>query len=107
MNYLPTDLINSNYSYFYDNGGIYVMTNNCSNNMCDTYFVDTNNHYITSEKFLSTSSDFTLELDKTKFTDDIYYRNDLDSILLCFLILCIFCFILPLKIIVRLFRRFQ
>jgi hypothetical protein len=40
-------------------------------------------------------------------TDNVLYRQDLPEILLTFTILCIFCFLIPLKIFVRLFRRFQ
>ena len=46
-------------------------------------------------------------LDNSNLTNNVYYRNDFDSILVIFLIMCIFCFYLPLKIFVRLFRRFQ
>lgn len=40
-------------------------------------------------------------------TSEVYYRNDFANILIIFLILCIFCFYIPLKIFVRLFRRLQ
>ena len=46
-------------------------------------------------------------LDNSQITSDIYYRNDMPDILVMFLVLCIFCFLIPLKIFVRLFRRFQ
>lgn len=46
-------------------------------------------------------------LDSSVITTSPYYRNDFDSILIIFLIMCIFCFLIPLKIFVRLFRRFQ
>lgn len=38
-------------------------------------------------------------------TTDVYYRNDIDSILIVFSILCIFGILIPLKIFMRLFRR--
>lgn len=41
------------------------------------------------------------------YTDDIYYRYDLSDSLIIFYLLCIFIFILPLKILTRLFRRFN
>lgn len=46
-------------------------------------------------------------LETTQITDEVYYRNDFDSILIIFLIMCIFCFYLPLKVFLRLFRRFN
>lgn len=46
-------------------------------------------------------------LQTSEVTDVVYYRNDFDSILIIFLILCIFCFYLPLKVFLRLFRRFN
>lgn len=41
------------------------------------------------------------------FTTNFYYRVDFDRILVIFLILCIFCFLVPLKAFMRLFRRLQ
>lgn len=46
-------------------------------------------------------------LDNSTLTTSYYYRNDFDSILIIFLIMCIFCFYIPLKIFVRLIRRLQ
>ena len=38
-------------------------------------------------------------------TDDFYYRNDFDSILIIFLIISIFVFLIPFKVFSRLFGR--
>ena len=46
-------------------------------------------------------------LETTQITDKVYYRNDFDSILIIFFIMCIFCFYIPLKVFLRLFRRFN
>lgn len=46
-------------------------------------------------------------LQTNQITDEVYYRNDFDSILIIFLIMCIFCFYIPLKVFLRLFRRFN
>lgn len=46
-------------------------------------------------------------LSTEKITSDFYYRNDMPDILLMFTIFCLFCFVIPLKIFVRLFRRYQ
>lgn len=44
-------------------------------------------------------------MDKNLITNNFYYRNDFDSILIIFLIMSIFCFYIPLKIFSRLFKR--
>lgn len=44
-------------------------------------------------------------LDNSILTDSVYYRNDFDRILIIFLILCIFCFYIPIKIFSRIFKR--
>ena len=46
-------------------------------------------------------------LDSDVITNDFYYRTDFDSILVIFLIMCIFIFLVPFKIFTRFFRRFQ
>ncbi len=40
-------------------------------------------------------------------TSNFYYRLDFDKILVIFIILAIICVLLPLKIVMRFFRRFQ
>ncbi len=40
-------------------------------------------------------------------TDNVFYRNDIDSILIIFVIMVIFSFYIPFKIFMRLFRRFN
>lgn len=40
-------------------------------------------------------------------TDNVFYRNDIDSILIIFVIMVIFSFYIPIKIFMRLFRRFN
>lgn len=44
-------------------------------------------------------------IQSTDITDSFYYRVDFPDILLMFLIMCIFCFYIPLKIFSRIFRR--
>ena len=44
-------------------------------------------------------------LSKSSFTNDVYYRNDFDSILIIFLIFFIFVIVLPYKIMSRAFGR--
>lgn len=71
------------------------------------YYYTSNYLYQDGVQSFSTYSTLPICLDNSKLTDSVYYRNDFDSILVIFLIMCIFCFYLPLKIFVRLFRRFQ
>lgn len=46
-------------------------------------------------------------LNSENLTDSVYYRNDISDILIVFIIMCIFCFYIPLKVFMRLFRRFN
>ena len=46
-------------------------------------------------------------LEGSVITSEVFYRTDFDRILIIFLIMCIFCFLIPLKVILRLFRRFS
>lgn len=46
-------------------------------------------------------------LDSSVLSSDVYYRNDIDKILIIFIILSIVCFYFPLKIFFRFFRRFK
>jgi len=71
------------------------------------YYYNSNYLYQDGVQSFSNYSTLPICLDNSKLTDSVYYRNDFDSILVIFLIMCIFCFYLPLKIFVRLFRRFH
>lgn len=71
------------------------------------YYYNSNYLYQDGVQSFGAYSTLPICLDNSKLTDSVYYRNDFDSILVIFLIMCIFCFYLPLKIFVRLFRRFQ
>lgn len=68
-----------------------------------------NSHYISktgSETFSRYSATLPTCLSSDSVTTDFYYRNDLPDILLMFTIFCIFCFLIPLKIFTRIFRRY-
>ena len=83
-----------------------VPKNNTEVNYRDYYY---NSNYLYNDGVQSFSQYTTIPvcLDNNNITSDVYYRNDFDSILVIFLIMCIFCFLIPLKVILRLFRRFQ
>ena len=44
-------------------------------------------------------------IEKARLTDNVYYRNDIDSILIIFIIFTIFAFYIPLKIFSRFAKR--
>lgn len=80
---------------------------NSSSNYVDFYI---NSHYLEKEGTQSWGA-YTQYLptciSSSSITNDIYYRNDLDSILIIFSIMCIFIFYIPIKVFLRLFRRFD
>lgn len=83
-----------------------IPTNNREVSYRDYYY---NSNYLYNDGVQSFSQYTTLPtcLDNNNITTDVYYRNDIDSILIVFTILCIFCFYIPIKIFMRLFRRFN
>ena len=83
-----------------------VPKNNTEVNYRDYYY---NSNYLYNDGVQSFSQYTTIPvcLDNNNITSDVYYRNDFDSILVIFLIMCIFCFLIPIKVFLRLFRRFQ
>ena len=68
------------------------------------YYV--NSHYL-EKKGIETIETIPTCIDKNVLTDNWYYRNDLSDILIIITIFCLFCFYLPIKIFLRLFKRFQ
>lgn len=83
-----------------------VPRNNMEISYRDYYY---NSNYLYNDGTQSFSQYTTLPvcLSLDTITSDVYYRNDFDQILVVFLIMCIFCFLIPLKVILRLFRRFS
>lgn len=67
-----------------------------------------NSHYLYNDSVQSFGNYSTIPtcLDKSKLTDEFYYRNDLASILVIFLIIVVVGFGIPLKLLKRLFKRF-
>lgn len=83
-----------------------VPQNNKEINYRDYYI---NSNYIYKDGYTNFGSYSSLPtcLETSVLTDNVYYRRDLADILVIFLIMCIFCFYIPLKIFMRLFRRFN
>lgn len=69
------------------------------------YYITSNYLYEDGSQEFGRYTTLPVCLDSTVVTSDFWYRNDLDSILLIFLILSIFIIYLPLKIVFRIFRR--
>ena len=106
MNYLPSEYIDSDYSYYF-NGIYYVVKtdNNCNNDVCDCYSIFPDNNYLISNVYTCSSLDGQFEINYELFTSDKWYRNDLQNTLLVFLVMFIFMIYLPYKIMSRLFGR--
>lgn len=83
-----------------------VPRNNITVNYRDWY-INSSYIYRDGSQDFNNWSNLPVCLEASQVTNEVYYRNDFDSILIIFLILCIFCFYIPIKIFVRLFRRFQ
>lgn len=67
-----------------------------------------NSHYLQktgTQSWGQWNSSLPICVSKSSFTNDIYYRNDFDSVLIIFLILFIFIIVLPYKIMSRAFGR--
>lgn len=102
MTYLPTELINQEYYYNYNNNSITIYKN-CNSNNCDCVEVFPDLDYQISKTY---SCELTSNnLDYTIFTDNIYYRKDLSSILIIFIILSFFIIYIPLNVFSKLFKR--
>ena len=69
-----------------------------------------NSHYLEktgTQSWGQWSSNLPICTSKDSFTTNYYYRNDFDSILFIFTIFAVFGIMIPIKIFVRLFRRFD
>lgn len=71
------------------------------------YYLNSNYIYQDGIQQFSNYTTIPICLENSVLTDNVYYRNDFDSILVIFTIMCIFCFLIPLKVILRFFRRFN
>lgn len=104
MIYLPTEYLNKP-CYVVNNGYIRVYDTIRTNQPNVVYDIYINQDYMVKKGIANYSSSTLCDTLNT-YTDDVYYRTDLDSILIIFLIMCIFCFLIPIKVFTRLFRRF-
>lgn len=103
--YVPTKYLNKP-CYVINNGYIRVYettNNNYSNTVHDIYI---NQDYMVKTSTASFSSS-TLCDHENEYTDNFYYRTDIDKVLIIFLILAIVVVMCPLKIVLRFFKRFR
>lgn len=83
-----------------------VPKNNISYNYRD-YYINSNYIYKDGTGQWSQYTTLPVCLDNSVITDNYYYRNDFDSILIIFFILFIFIFYIPINLIFRFARRLK
>lgn len=102
--YLPTEYLNKP-CYVVNNDYIRVyntINQHYSNTVYDIYI---NQDYMVKRGIASYSSNTVCD-DLNEYTDNFYYRTDIDKVLTIFLILAIVVVWCPLKIVRRFFKRF-
>lgn len=102
--YLPTEYLNKP-CYVINNGYIrvYETTNqNYSNTVYDVYI---NQDYMVKRGTASYASSTQCD-HVNEYTDNFYYRTDIDKVLIIFLILAFVIVWSPFKILLRFFKRF-
>lgn len=69
------------------------------------YFV--NSHYVYNDGKITykTIEEIPTYISENRLTNEIYYRNDFDSILIIFISLAFICFYLPYKIFMKIFKK--
>lgn len=108
--YLPKEFINSNYHYKINNDYYTIITNeNChiqySTTYCNCFNLYPKLDYITSEVSSCSLSSSNNYVSYESFTDDVWYRIDIDKSLIIFCVLFLFVICLPYKIMSRIFGR--
>ncbi len=71
------------------------------------YYINSNYLYKDGIQQFSNYTTLPICLEHSSLTNEVYYRNDFDRILIIFVILCIIIFGIPLKIFLRFFKRFR
>jgi len=69
------------------------------------YYIHSDYIYKDDEQTFSRYTELPVCLSESTLTTEPYYRVDFPMILVMFFILCIFCFYLPIKAFLRMFRR--
>lgn len=71
------------------------------------YFIKSSYIYNDGSQTFGQYSTIPVCISSDRITTDIYYRNDLPQILIIFAIMSIVMFYIPIKIFLRIFRRYQ
>lgn len=103
--YLYSDLINNNYLYQKEADYIKIYKD-CDNNQCTCVNVYPYFDYLRTDNY-SCNINNIISVPVSSFSDNIFYRIDLSSILFIFLVFCFVIIFCPLKILLRFFRRFD
>lgn len=98
--YVPQNYVN-NCNVFNDNY-IRSYTNSSHTEWVDIYYKD---NYALKSGSTNMSNPSVICDTLNIYTDNVYYRYDFDKILVMFMILLIFCFYFPFRIISRMFGR--
>lgn len=69
------------------------------------YYINSHYIYKNSSQNFGPYSTIPVCLNTDVLTNNLYYRNDMPDILLMFLIICIFAFYIPFKIVSRFFKK--
>lgn len=107
--YIP-ELTNYKCVYVRGDGVIRAYTEIPQNNATVTYrdfYINSNYIFTDGEQTFSQYTTVPTCLDSSVLTSKVYYRNDFDKILVIFICLCLIIFYIPIKILFRLFRRFN
>lgn len=103
MIYVPKEYLNKP-CYIVNNDYIRVYNSINNNQQNVVYDIYVNQHYQVKQNTATYNTSTQCDTLNT-YTSDFYYRNDLSDILIIFLIICLFIFYLPYKIVSRFMGR--
>lgn len=109
MIYVP-DYVSTNCAYIYNSDIIRVYDTVPQSGRTiayKDYYIKSSYIYNEGSTTFSNYSTLPSCIASSRITTDIYYRNDLPSILIIFFAFVIIGILLPLKIFMRMFRRYQ
>lgn len=105
MIYSPISLENNNKCYEYQDTVILRIYDSINLDQQNTYTdYNTGNHYSSKTGTIFLTSE-PVCIDHNDLSNEFYYRNDLTHILVCFLIMSIFIFYIPIKIFLRFYKK--
>lgn len=105
--YIP-EFSNGNCAYIYNSDIIRVYNSEPTHNSTiayKDYYIKSSYIYNEGSTTFSNYSSLPVCINSNRITTNVMYRNDIDSILVCFIIILIICFYFPYRIISRLFGR--